>query len=231
VKGNPVLLTDQILVVQPPRPKAVDSAESEAFMKITSTASSLLALVAMAAPATMTFAADDAHDKAGVIPTPAQGIMPMIVALVVFVSVFAFLAKFVWPQITKGLADRENKIRDEIESAEMARKQAKDALEQYQQSLSQARAEAAKMIESTKAQQTALAAELKAKADVELNQMRERALRDIESAKRAAVSEIYSESAVLASHMASRILRRQVNAEDQRALLEETLSQIQSMKN
>ncbi|NBW89583.1 MAG: hypothetical protein EBR51_06680 [Gammaproteobacteria bacterium] len=60
-------------------------------------------------------------------------------------------------------------IREEIESAEMARKQAKDALEQYQQSLAQARAEAQKMLETTKAQQTALAAELPGVANVHLD--------------------------------------------------------------
>jgi F-type H+-transporting ATPase subunit b len=65
-----------------------------------------------------------------------------ITALVVFAVVFAVLATKVWPTITKGLDERANKITGEIEAAENARKQAKDALEQYQQSLKQARAEA-----------------------------------------------------------------------------------------
>ena len=89
----------------------------------------------------------------------------MLVAIGVFAVVFVILAKAVWPKILGGLKDRENKIREEIEGAELARQQAKDALEQYQQSLAQARAEAQKMIETTKAQQATLAAELRAKAD------------------------------------------------------------------
>jgi F-type H+-transporting ATPase subunit b len=175
--------------------------------------------------------ADHAHEKASVIPTTSQGIMPMLVTLFVFCLVMAVLALKVWPTIVQGLKDRENKIREEIESAELARKQAKDALEQYQQSLQQARAEATKMIEQTKAQQAALAADLKARADAEVAQLRERAVRDIEAAKRAAVAEIYGEAANLASAMAGKILRRQINVDDQKALVEETLGQLQGMKN
>lgn len=172
--------------------------------------------------------AHGAHEKAGVVPTAAQGIVPAIVALIVFSVVLGVLATQVWPKILGGLKDRENKIRDEIESAEMARKQAKEALEQYQQSLAQARSEAQKEIDRARAQAQAISAELKAKADIELSAMREKAMRDIDSAKRAAVAEIYTQSAQLAGAMASKILRRQVTAEDQQRLIEESLGQLEA---
>src|SRR5262249_25875987 len=161
--------------------------------------------------------------KGEVVPSLAQGLMPAIVTIVVFSIVLAVLGTKVWPTIAKGLSDRENKIRQEIESAEQARRDAKAALDQYQKSLADARAEAQKMIEATRAQQATLAAELKAKADVELNQMRERALKDIEAAKRAAVSEIYSHSTGLATAMASKILKRTVTPGDTQQLVEESL--------
>ena len=171
---------------------------------------------------------EHADQKQGVIANFLQGVGPFVVTIVVFVAVFGILSTKVWPKIVKGLQDRENKIRSEIESAELARKQAKDALEQYQKSLADARSEAQKMIEATRAQQATLAAELKAKADVELNQMRERALRDIESAKRAAVSEIYSTYTGAATQMASKILRRTINASDTQQLVEESMAQLQA---
>jgi F-type H+-transporting ATPase subunit b len=197
--------------------------------------SRLARLMAFAAPTVLTiasaFAADEpAHgggEKAGVLPTIEQGIVPMVVTLVVFGIVLAILSAKVWPAISTGLADRENKIRNEIESAEMARKQAKDALEEYQKSLENARAESQKMLESTRAQQAAMAADLKAKADVELNAMRERAKRDIESAKRAAVAEIYNEASNLSTAIAEKILRRNLNEADQRQMVQESLAQMQ----
>ncbi len=180
----------------------------------------------------LALAADDAHaDKQGAIATVSQGVASAITALVVFAVVFAVLATKVWPTITKGLDERARKITEEIEAAENARKQAKDALEQYQQSLNQARAEAQKMIEQARAQQVALAAELKAKADVELGQMRERAMRDIEAAKRAAITEMYTQQSILATAVASKILRRELNAGDQDALVQESLRELTTSHN
>jgi F-type H+-transporting ATPase subunit b len=167
-------------------------------------------------------------DKAGVLPTFAQGIAPMVVSLVVFGLVFAVLSTTAWPKIVKGLKDREEKIRSEIESAEMAQKQAKIALQEYERNLAQAKAEAQRMLDEAKAQQQALAAELKAKADIELNAMREKAKRDIETAKRAAIDEIYGHAAGVATQMASKILRREIGTQDQQRLIQESLGELQA---
>jgi F-type H+-transporting ATPase subunit b len=170
-------------------------------------------------------------EKAGVLPTIEQGIAPMVVTLVVFGIVFAILAVKVWPMMAKGLKEREAKIREEIESAERARKQAKDALEQYQKSLAEARAEAQRMLEATKAQQQQLAAELRAKADAELTLLKDRARRDIDSARRAALVEIHDRTVELATSVAAKILRREVTVADQRRLLDESLVELAGTKN
>lgn len=208
-----------------------------------SSASLWTAFVALAAPVAAALAEDPPHGGAAdthaagghevveALPTTAQGVVTGATAIVVFLLVFSVLAVKVWPTISKALDERASKIREEIESAEMARKQAKDALDQYQQSLAQARAEAQKMLDATKAQQAALAADLKAKADAELAQMRERAMRDIDSAKRAAISEIYADAANMASLVAGKILRREVRPADQQALVEESLAKLQSVNN
>lgn len=187
--------------------------------------------LALALAPSLALASEEGENKAGVLPTIEQGVVPMIVAFLVFAVVFAVLATKVWPTITKGLDERARKITEEIEAAESARKQAKDALEQYQQSLNQARAEAQKMIEQARTQQVALAAELKAKADVELGQMRERAMRDIEAAKRAAITEMYTQQSNLATAVASKILRRELNPGDQAALVQESLRELTSAQN
>ncbi|MCC6230428.1 MAG: F0F1 ATP synthase subunit B [Phycisphaerales bacterium] len=187
--------------------------------------------LALALAPSLALASEEGENKAGVLPTIEQGVVPMIVAFLVFAVVFAVLATKVWPTITKGLDERARKITEEIEAAENARKQAKDALEQYQQSLNQARAEAQKMIEQARTQQVALAAELKAKADVELGQMRERAMRDIEAAKRAAITEMYTQQSNLATAVASKILRRELNPGDQAALVQESLRELTSAHN
>jgi F-type H+-transporting ATPase subunit b len=176
-------------------------------------------------------AAFGADEAVGAIPSMKQGLATGVTALVVFALIAAFLGLFIWPKIGGALDDRANKIREEIEAAEMARSQAKDALEQYQQSLSQARAEAQKEIDKARAQAQVIAADLRANADRELSAMREKALRDIDSAKRSAVAEVYEQSTQLATTMAGKILQRNVTTQDTQRLLDESLAQLQTMKN
>jgi F-type H+-transporting ATPase subunit b len=164
----------------------------------------------------------------GVIPTPEQGITPMIVAILVFVVVFVVLSAKVWPTVVKGLKDREMKIRSSIEEAEAAQRQAKAALEQYERNLASARAEAQKMLEDAKTQQLAIAAELRAKADAELGALRDKAKRDIDTAKSAAIAEIHQHATDMATAMAAKILRREINAGDQQRLIQESLQELQA---
>lgn len=183
--------------------------------------SSLTAL----ALASVAFAADE---KVGAMPSVKQGVATGITALVVFIATAIFLHLMVWPKISKGLKDREDKIRNSIEEAELAQEQAKAALEQYERNLAQARAEAQKMLDDAKNQQIAIAAELKAKSEAELNSMREKAKRDIESAKAQAVVEIHTQATMLATAMASKILKREVQTGDQQRLIQESLAELQT---
>ncbi len=176
-------------------------------------------------------AADPGHEVVGAIPTAAQGMWTAITALVVFAITAAFLQVFVWPKVTNALSDRENKIKDAIDEAEMARDQAKAALEQYEKNLAQARAEAQKMLDQAKTEQLAIGAELRARSEAELNQMREKAKRDIESAKASAVIELNEHAASMATEMARKILRREINAGDQSRLISESLAEMQGSRN
>ncbi len=150
-------------------------------------------------------------------------------AILAFLLVYGVLAKVAWPKISKGLADRENKIRSEIRAAEEARKQAGESLKQYEKSLAEARAEAQAILERTRADQQKFAAELRAKADAELSGLRERAMRDIESARREAMNDIYNQAVTLASEIASKILKREVSPADHARLLEESIGELETV--
>jgi len=152
-------------------------------------------------------------------------LLQYIAAVLVFLLALAVLSKTAWPKIMKGLEDRENKIRNEISSAEQARTRADEALKQYEKSLAEAKAEAARMIEATKAEQSRLAADLRVKAEAEINELREGALRSIDAAKKAALADVYSEAADLATRVASKVLEREVNPGDQKRLIEQSVKE------
>jgi F-type H+-transporting ATPase subunit b len=176
-------------------------------------------------------AAHEAERAASPLSPWQEGLPAAITSIVVFVIVLAILAKTVWPKIYQGLDERANKIREEIGAAEAARAQARSALEQYEKALAEAQAEARRMLDEAKQSQQALAADLKAKADAELVRMKERARADIEAAKKTALTEIYTESANLATLVARKILQRELSDTDHRRLLDESLAELQSAGN
>lgn len=158
-----------------------------------------------------------------------EGFWTGVTAIVLFLVVFGLLSTMVWPKIVKGLDERNEKIVGEIAAAEEARKQAKEALDEYEKNLAEARAESQRMIEETRAQQSQLASQLKANADKELSAMREKALAEIDSAKKQALGELYNESVNLATVMAGKILQRQVTADDQQRLMDESIEEMKSV--
>lgn len=160
------------------------------------------------------------------VPSISEGVVTSIASVVVFVICMAVLGTMVWPKISKGLADRENKIKSEIEAAEAAKRQAKEALAQYEKNLADARVEAQKEIDQARASAQQIAADLKAKADTELSAMKDKAMREIDAAKKAALAEIYAESAGLATAVAGKILQREINRNDQQRLVQDALHEM-----
>jgi F-type H+-transporting ATPase subunit b len=154
------------------------------------------------------------------------GLIPFITALVVFLIVFAIAAKVIWPKILAGLDEREAKIRDEIRSAEEAREQAKGLLNEYEKNLAQARDEANQMIAKARNDAKAVAEELRSRNEAELVELKHRATLEIEAAKRNAINDIYLEATNLATTIASKILEREVSAQDQQRLVEESLGEL-----
>ena len=147
-------------------------------------------------------------------------------AFVVFLVTLALLIFFVWPVITKGLDDRNEKILGEIKAAEDARTQAKEALAEYERSLAEAREEANRTIAEARAEAQRLAEEMKASNERELADRMARAKADIEAAKKSAVADIHANATELASAIAGRILQREINPADQARLVEESLKEL-----
>jgi F-type H+-transporting ATPase subunit b len=66
------------------------------------------------------------------------------------------------------------------------------------------------------------------RAQQESEEIKERANREIDSARKAAVADIYAQAADLSTGIAEKILRRNLNATDQRDLVDRSLEQLQT---
>ena len=146
--------------------------------------------------------------------------------IVVFVLFLLLAKKFVWPHILKGLDERDRKLRDDLDAAEEARQQAKAALTEYELELTKARAEAGEMIAKARLDAKSAGEELRANNARELSEMKTAATADINAAKKAAIGQLHQEASSLAVAIAGRILDREISADDQQALVDDSLAEM-----
>ncbi|MDA0803854.1 MAG: F0F1 ATP synthase subunit B [Planctomycetota bacterium] len=158
-------------------------------------------------------------------------LLPFITSIVVALIFIAVLKVKVWPIITKGLDERNEKILSEIRAAEDARKEAKAAQASFEARLVEAQEEATKTIAAARADAQRIAGELRAKAESELADLKKRAHDDMDSARRQAVADLEAHAAHLAISVAGRILGREIRPSDQSSLIADSLKELAATRN
>lgn len=158
-----------------------------------------------------------------------QGAITALTTLVVFIALVAVLGKYAWGPIARGLQDREDKIRKDIADAEAARARAEQTLKEYSARLASAEAQIRDMIGKAQQDAEGVAAGIKVKAQQEAEEIKERATKDIDASKNAALAELHEHAATLATTVAEKILRRQITVDDQRELVRSSLDELASV--
>jgi F-type H+-transporting ATPase subunit b len=188
-----------------------------------------LLFICLSAAPVLAAAAEGHEEKLSPIPTLPQAIAPAVTTLVVFALLLAVLGKFAWAPIATGLKAREDRIRQDISEAEAARKRAEATLAQYNQQLATAESQVRDILAKASTDAERIATSMKMKAQQEAEEAKERATREIEAARKAAVADIYAQAADLSTSIAEKILRRSLNANDQRDLVAQSLEKFQTV--
>lgn len=189
--------------------------------------SAVAAALVLVAPAAMAAAkAADGAEKAE--PSLFAGsIFQSLVAVVAFLVLLLILRKYAWGQILTGLQDRENKIKDDLQHARTQREEADAVMADYQAQLRGIQAEAQTKIDEARKAGEAVKNKLVADAEAHAVRLRERAEKEIIAAKETAIAEVYEKSAVLSTEIASKILGREINADDQQGLVSDSLREFE----
>ncbi len=149
--------------------------------------------------------------------------------VLIFLLLLGVLYKTAWKNVLAGLKAREERIRKDISDAEAARARAEGTLREYNAQLATAEAKVREMISAAVAEGERISTQIKMQAQQEAEANKDRATREIETAKKQAIQEIYAEAANLSTTIAEKILRRNLNAEDQRDLVNRSLEQLQGV--
>ena len=185
-----------------------------------------LALVAWAVPCLAAEHAEGGESASSQLLKPDYVVAGATIA--VFVLLLVVLKKTAWKPILAGLKARADAIRASVEGAERAAAEAKALLADHRKKVDAAADEARSIVEEGRKDAEALRSRIHADAAQEASKERDRAVRDIELAKDAALKELHERVAVLATDVAGRILQAKLDPAQHRRLVDEAVASYES---
>lgn len=149
----------------------------------------------------------------------------VLVSIVNFLVLVYLLRRFMWGPIMATLDRRAAKIREGLELTESARREREQLKQEVEKTLAEARRAAAAIAERTTKAAEAAAADIAAEAKVEADRIREKGRSDAQHLHDQALAQLRSEVASMVVLAASRILGREITADQHRALIERSLDE------
>lgn len=145
--------------------------------------------------------------------------------LIMFLILLALLKKFAWKPLMGIMQKREEHIANEINTAEASRLEAKKLLEEQRTILNEARTEAHNLIEAAKKQGDIQREEIITVARGEADRIKDAAKREIDQEKEKAVAAIREQVASLSVLIASKVIEKELSAQDQDKLISEYIQE------
>lgn len=137
------------------------------------------------------------------------------IAAVVFIAIITYVvAKAVVPRFEATYAARTAAIEGGIEKAERAQEAAEAALRQYNEQLTEARTEAARIREDAKTQGSQILAEMREQAQTEAARIKASAQAQLEAERAQVLTQLRSEIGGLATTLAGRIVGESLEDDD-----------------
>ncbi|MCH7591221.1 MAG: F0F1 ATP synthase subunit B [Planctomycetes bacterium] len=147
-------------------------------------------------------------------------------SLLTFFMVLVVLGKFAWKPMLGALQSREDFIRSSLEQAKADREAAEGRLKEYEAKLTAARQEATEIVEEGRRDAETVKHKIEDDAKASAAAMLDRAKREISIATDTAVKELYDVTGKLATDMASRIISKEINAQDHERLIAESIREL-----
>lgn len=147
--------------------------------------------------------------------------------VVIFVGLIFLLKKFAWKPILDAVNEREEGIKNALESAENARNEMQNLQADNQRILQEARAERDAMLKDAREIKEKMVADAKSEAQEQGQKMIDQAKAAIESEKNAAMADLKSQVATLSLNIAEKVLKDELsNKESQTKLVESMLGDV-----
>jgi F-type H+-transporting ATPase subunit b len=150
-----------------------------------------------------------------------------ILQTALFIALIFLLKKFAWKPILDAVNEREEGIKNALQSAESAKKEMQNLKSDNEKLLAEARSDREAMMKEAREIKEKMISDAKAEAQVAGQKMIEQAKAAIESEKNAAMNELKIQVSTLSLEIAEKLLKEELsNKETQTKLVEKMLGDV-----
>lgn len=142
---------------------------------------------------------------------------------IIFVILIFLLKKFAWSPILKAVNDREQGIKDALDSAEAAKKEMQSLQADNEKIMKEARAERDSLLKEARDLKNSMISQAKDEAKSEAQKIIESANEPILNEKNAAVSDIKKQVASLSIEIAEKLLKEKLSDDNKQMKIVEDL--------
>lgn len=146
---------------------------------------------------------------------------------IAFILVLIVLGKSTWKIIIKGLNARAEKIQDDLKEAEKIRETAKKSLTAYREQIDNAKSEANSIIENARVEAGRVRETIISAAREEAEANKNKIMLEIDREKEEVTNDMRKQAVDIAVVMAEKILKRNITKEDNQALIDEFINNVE----
>lgn len=151
--------------------------------------------------------------------------------VMVFGLVLLILRKYAWKPILEGLQRREKSIQTALDEAHKAREEAAQLRSEFDAQSRKADDQARHILDEARRAAERTTAEMTAEAHKKIQAEHERLQREMNLAYDQARRDLQTQAVQLATLVASKVIRRQLNQDDHRQMVEEALAELRQSSN
>jgi F-type H+-transporting ATPase subunit b len=152
--------------------------------------------------------------------------LTLIAQALAFAALIWLIAAYVWPPLLKAIEERQQKIAEGLAAADRSQKDLAQAQEKANDALKEARIKANEIIDQAHSRANQIVEAAKNEAIAEANRQKALGLAEIEAASTRAREDLRRQVSVLAVSGAEKLLRREIDANAHKALLDELAAEI-----
>jgi F-type H+-transporting ATPase subunit b len=150
--------------------------------------------------------------------------------LLTFLTLVVLLKKFAWTPLLKALEERRASIEKSVEDAKRATAELQRVQEESARLMAEARAEAAGIVTRSRADADRFREEMRKKAIEDAQVIVKNAEKEIQLETARAIAQLRTEAVDLSVAIASKLLRKNITAADNDALIQDAIGQFKRVQ-